>query len=75
VGALAGRPVEIVHGDADRICPPESARSLHGALPGSRLTEVHGAGHDPTHPGLVAAWRDALDRLHATLAPAAAARA
>ncbi len=39
-------PVTIVHGDADPIFPPETARQLANAIPGARLTLVPGMGHD-----------------------------
>lgn len=61
--ALAGAPVEFVHGSADRLCPVEAARRVHVLLPGSRFTEVGGAGHDPFHPALAEAVRAAMERL------------
>lgn len=54
-------PVLVLHGDADRICPPDGARALQAALPQAVLRWVGGAGHDPTHPGMVAAMRAATD--------------
>ena len=59
--ALPRVPIAILHGTADRICPPEGARELHRCVPHSRLTLVDGVGHDPTHPAMVAAMVDALD--------------
>lgn len=44
---LAGCRVLIVHGDQDRICPPEQGEYLAAALPGSRLEAAAGAGHLP----------------------------
>jgi uncharacterized protein len=39
-------PVAVVHGIADRFCPPAAALTLHDALPpGSRLDLVPGMGH------------------------------
>lgn len=66
VPVLAGVPTLLLHGTADRICPPEGAALLHQALPGSRLWWVPGAGHDPAHPGMVDATRRALDAWAAT---------
>lgn len=60
-GALRAMPVAILHGDADRVCPPANARRLQRCLPGSRLAMVAGAGHDPFHPAMAAALRRALD--------------
>ena len=44
------RPVEIVHGDMDRVVPAEiHALPLVQAIPGARLTLLEGAGHMPHH--------------------------
>jgi proline iminopeptidase len=59
--SLRQLPVAILHGDADRVCPPYNARLLQGCLPDSRLRMVEGAGHDPFHPGMAAALMEALD--------------
>jgi 3-oxoadipate enol-lactonase len=40
-----GRPVVVINGDGDRLCPVESARELAAAIPGARLHVVEGAGH------------------------------
>jgi pimeloyl-[acyl-carrier protein] methyl ester esterase len=39
------RPVLLIHGDKDEICPPEAARYLAKRLPKARLLEFAGAGH------------------------------
>lgn len=39
------RPVLIIHGDADRLVPPENARVLARLIPGAELLMVPGAGH------------------------------
>ena len=59
--ALHGLPVAILHGAADRVCPPQNARLLQGCLPQSRVRMVEGAGHEPFHPGMAAALMEALD--------------
>lgn len=59
-GGLHGVPSAILHGDADRICPPDNARRLRQRLPGSRLRMVAGAGHDPFHPAMAQALTEAL---------------
>lgn len=61
LGSLSAVPMAILHGDADRVCPPANARRLQQRLPGSRLLIVPGAGHDPFHPAMAAALRQALD--------------
>ena len=61
LGSLPAMPVAILHGDADRVCPLANARRLQQRLPGSRLLIVPGAGHDPFHPAMAAALRQALD--------------
>lgn len=54
-------PTLLLHGTEDRICPPDGALALHQRLPHATLTWIPGAGHDPTHPGLMTATIDALD--------------
>jgi proline iminopeptidase len=54
-------PTLLLHGREDRICPPEGAATLQAALPDSGLRWVAGAGHDPTHPGMIDAMVRALD--------------
>jgi pimeloyl-ACP methyl ester carboxylesterase len=49
-------PTLVVHGDADRLVPPEAGRATAEAIPGARLEIVEGMGHDypPQHwPRLV----------------------
>jgi proline iminopeptidase len=59
-------PTLLLHGTADRVCRPEGARLLQSALPHARLRWIDGAGHDPTHPGMVDATVRALDRYATT---------
>lgn len=61
LGSLPAMPVAILHGDADRVCPPANAQRLQQRLPNSRLLIVPGAGHDPFHPAMASALRLALD--------------
>jgi pimeloyl-ACP methyl ester carboxylesterase len=42
------QPTLILHGEADRIVPVESARQLSGILPNAKLSILPGAGHVPT---------------------------
>jgi pimeloyl-ACP methyl ester carboxylesterase len=48
-------PTLIAVGKEDRVNPPEISRTIHAAIPGSRLVELDGAGHLPKleTPGLV----------------------
>lgn len=57
----ASVPVLLLHGALDRVCPTAGARLLAAAMPHAWLREVEGAGHDPSHPAMVAAMCSALD--------------
>jgi proline iminopeptidase len=59
--ALPRVPTLLLHGRDDRICAPEAAQALHAVAPHATLRWIEGAGHDPTHPAMVAAMVDALD--------------
>ncbi len=63
--ALPQVPTLLLHGSADRICPPAGAHRVAAALPHARLRWIEGAGHDPTHPAMVAAMVGALERFAA----------
>lgn len=59
--ALPAVPTLIVHGTQDLLCPPQGAQALARALQGRAILQwVPGVGHDPTHPTLAAAMRQAL---------------
>nr|WP_090274291.1 alpha/beta fold hydrolase [Mycolicibacterium komanii]CRL67232.1 alpha/beta hydrolase [Mycolicibacterium komanii] len=45
--ALGDLPAQIIGGENDRVIPVAHAYTAHAALPGSRLTIIPGAGHDP----------------------------
>jgi proline iminopeptidase len=64
-------PTLLLHGRADRVCPPDGATLLHARLPGSRLRWIDAAGHDPSHPAMAAAMVETLDRWadHGDFAP------
>jgi proline iminopeptidase len=53
-------PTRLIHARDDRVCPPEGALALQRRLPHATLQWVHGAGHDASHPAMVAAVMDAL---------------
>lgn len=54
-------PTLLLHGRADRICPPEAALALQRRVPHAALRWVDDAGHDPAHPAMAAAMVEALD--------------
>jgi len=58
---LPPRPLRLLHGTHDRICPPDGARALQRAVPHATLQWVDGAGHDPSHPAMIDAMVRALD--------------
>jgi pimeloyl-ACP methyl ester carboxylesterase len=45
LAALAGLPTLVVHGAADPLFPVEHGRALAAAIPGARLLEIPGMGH------------------------------
>jgi len=63
--ALPAVPTLLLHGERDRVCPPEGARQAAQAIGHARLHLVAQAGHAPTHPAMAAALRAALDRFAA----------
>ncbi len=87
---LAGRlaraapalPMLLLHGTADRVCPPAGAALLHQHLPHSQLRWASGAGHGPSHPAMAALFGQAVagfartgdfsDASHAAAQPSAA---
>ena len=54
-----GIPVLVIHGDADILVPVENGRRVAAAIPGSRLLEIEGMGHDL--PRRV--WRQVVDAI------------
>ena len=55
IGAAEGRldrlaklrvPALVIHGDADILVPVENGRNVAAAIPGARLIEIRGMGHD-----------------------------
>jgi pimeloyl-ACP methyl ester carboxylesterase len=60
LSALAGLPTLVVHGTADPLFPVEHGRALAAAIPGARLLEVEGMGHQlPPAPS----WDDLVDAI------------
>ena len=58
LSALAGLPVLVVHGDADPLFPVEHGRALAAAIPGARLLEIAGMGHQLPP---AATWREVVE--------------
>ncbi|MGY1694673.1 alpha/beta fold hydrolase [Geodermatophilus sp. SYSU D00814] len=50
LGRLAGLPTLVVHGTADPLFPLAHGRALAAAIPGARLLELHGVGHQLPPP-------------------------
>jgi pimeloyl-ACP methyl ester carboxylesterase len=64
-------PTLVVHGDADILVPVENGRLVAAAIPGARLLEIAGMGHDV--PGRV--WPQVVDAIAELARAAAASRA
>lgn len=62
-GRLAGIPGVIIQSRYDLLCPPVSARRLHEAWPGSKLTFIEPAGHAMSEPGVKAAMIAAIEQI------------
>jgi len=61
-GRLTSLPVELVHGRLDWVCRPGNAWQVHQAIPGSRVTWVDHAGHNPYEPAMLKALGEAMRR-------------
>lgn len=60
-GRLPAIPIQVLQGAEDAVCPPAGARALAQALGGRAAVRlVTGAGHDPSHPAMAEAMREAL---------------
>jgi pimeloyl-ACP methyl ester carboxylesterase len=64
-------PTLVVHGTADRLVRPSGGRATARAIPGARLVEIEGMGHDLPR----GAWPAIIDAIAANAARAGAARA
>lgn len=53
-------PTLLLHAGDDLVCPVAGALALHARLPHAALQVLAHGGHDPTHPGMVAATTAAL---------------
>lgn len=63
---LAGLPTLVVHGTADPVFPPAHGRALAAAVPGARLLELDGVGHELPPPRT---WDVLVDALIALTSP------
>ena len=61
--AVRGRPVALIHGRRDLVCPPEAALTLQRHFPGSELTMLPSAGHLAAGEAMVDALVTAVDRM------------
>ena len=57
--ALVGVPTTVIHGTADRLVMPSGGRATAAAIPGARLVEIEGMGHD-LPPVL---WEQVIDEI------------
>jgi proline iminopeptidase len=67
VGRVAGRPVLIVQGGRDLVCPPQAAQALAERLPDAELRLVRHGGHSAAAPEMAQALRRATDELRERL--------
>ena len=58
---LRDKPITIIQGRYDMVCPPKTAYELHKAIPHSKLIIVPDAGHSASEAGTLSALLDATD--------------
>jgi proline iminopeptidase len=58
---LKDKPITIIQGRYDMVCPPKTAYELHQAIPHSKLIIVSDAGHSASEAGTLSALIDATD--------------
>lgn len=63
-GKLKDKPVSIVQGRYDLVCPPRTAYELHKAVPHSTLTMIPEAGHTAKNIGTMTALKEICDHLN-----------
>ncbi len=61
--AMRGKPMVVIHGTHDLICPPENAMKLTAANPQARLVWVDRGTHTPADPSIAAALQHAIAEL------------
>lgn len=68
---VRSRPVSLIHGRRDLVCPPESACTLHRHLPHAELTILPAAGHVAAGDEMIDALVTGVDRMLDALQPRA----
>lgn len=58
---LKDKPVTIIQGRYDMVCPPKTAYELHQAIPHSKLIIIPDAGHSASEAGTLSALLDTTD--------------
>ncbi len=58
---LKDKPITIIQGRYDMVCPPKTAYELHQAIPHSKLVIISDAGHSASEAGTLSALIDATD--------------
>jgi proline iminopeptidase len=61
--SMRDKPMVIIHGTHDLICPPENAMKLTAANPQARLVWVERGTHTPADPSIAAALQHAIAEL------------
>jgi proline iminopeptidase len=73
-GRLADIPGVIVQGRYDLLCPPAVSAALAARWPRARIKMVEAAGHDFSDPGIMAAFKSAIDEVAGLTRPADSSR-
>jgi pimeloyl-ACP methyl ester carboxylesterase len=73
LGELGGRPVTVVHGEADALVSPQRGRELAAGIPGAELVTIPGCGHMLTTDAEEASVGAIRTHLRGAVAPAPAA--
>ena len=58
---LKDKPITIIQGRYDMVCPPKTAYELHQAIPKSKLIIIPDAGHSASEAGTLSSLLDATD--------------
>ena len=58
---LKDKPITIIQGRYDMVCPPKTAYELHQAIPKSKLIIIPDAGHSASETGTLSSLLDATD--------------
>jgi proline iminopeptidase len=63
LGTIGPKPIVIVQGELDMLCPPATAVEVAARLPGAELHLVPGGGHSALQPAIAAQLCGATERL------------